>query len=104
MSSVATPAVAPRRVTSRGRRPGTLTVCRWELRKLRSQKRTYLGLGAAVVFPLLFVVLSVLRNGHPNDTPFGAYLHQTGLAAPLLMLFFGSGFLFPLIASLVSGD
>jgi len=31
-------------------------------------------------------------------------VHQTGLAAPLLMLFFGSGFLFPLIAALVSGD
>ena len=29
--------------------PGTLTVYRWELSKLRFQKRTYLGLGAAVV-------------------------------------------------------
>ena len=29
--------------------PGVLTVYRWELRKLRAQKRTYLGLGAAAV-------------------------------------------------------
>ena len=31
-------------------------------------------------------------------------MRETGLAAPLLMLLFGSGFLFPLIAALVSGD
>jgi ABC-2 type transport system permease protein len=89
----------------RGRRPGTLTVWYWELRKLRAQKRTYLGLGAAVVFPLLFVILATTRRHHGGeDTVFAAYIGQTGLAAPLLMLFFGSGFLFPLIAALVSGD
>ena len=33
------------------RSPGALTVYRWELRKLRSQKRTYLGLGAAMLVP-----------------------------------------------------
>ena len=37
-------------------RPGTLTVYRWELRKLRAQKRTYLGLGAAALVPIVFVV------------------------------------------------
>jgi len=95
-------AAAPALRPGRGRRPGTLTVLRWELRKLRSQKRTFLGLGAAVVFPLLFVILS--RRGHHGDSAFAAYIGQTGLAAPLLMLFFGSGFLFPLIAALVSGD
>jgi ABC-2 type transport system permease protein len=94
-------APAPPRV---GRRPGTPTVLRWELRKLRAQKRTYLGLGAAVLFPLLFVILASARRHHGGDTPFAAYVGQTGLAAPLLMLFFGSGFLFPLIAALVSGD
>lgn len=92
------------RVTRRGHRPGTPTVLQWELRKLVSQRRTYLGLGAAVFFPLLFVVLTGIRHGHPDEMPFGPYIRRTGLAAPLLMLFFGSGFLFPLIASLVSGD
>ena len=87
-----------------GRRPGTLTVLRWELRKLRAQKRTFLGLGAAVVFPLLFVVLAASRSGHGHDTPFATQVRETGLVTPLLMLLFGSGFLFPLIAALVSGD
>ena len=105
MSATGQVAPAPAGLRSGGRRPGTLVVTRWELRKLRSQKRTFLGLGAAVFFPLLFVVLSATRaHAHPGDTPFAAYVHQTGLAAPLLMLFFGSGFLFPLIAALVSGD
>ena len=108
MSAAATEATrvpgAPLAPAKLRHRPGTPTVLRWELRKLRSQKRTYLGLGAAVVFPLLFVILSSSRHGHPGDTPFSAYVRETGLAAPLLMLFFGSGFLFPLIAALVSGD
>jgi len=99
----AAPALGGR--TRRRRRPGTLTVLGWELRKLRAQKRTYLGLGAAAVFPLLFVILAASRDRHGGgDTPFAAYVGQTGLAAPLLMLFFGSGFLFPLLAALVSGD
>jgi ABC-2 type transport system permease protein len=105
VSAIGEPATFPAPATAaRRHRPGTPTVLRWELRKLLSQKRTYLGLGAAVFFPLLFVVLTALRHGHPDETPFGPYLRKTGLAAPLLMLFFGSGFLFPLIASLVSGD
>jgi len=36
--------------------PGTLTVYRCELRKLRAQRRTYLGLAAAAIAPLIFVV------------------------------------------------
>ena len=104
MSAVGQPAGVAVGTRVRRRRPGTPTVLRWELRKLMSQKRTYLGLGAAVFFPLLFVVLTGIRHGHPDETPFGPYLRRTSLAAPLLMLFFGSGFLFPLIAALVSGD
>ena len=36
--------------------PGIATVYRWELTKLRYQKRTYLGLGAAIAVPIIFVV------------------------------------------------
>ena len=88
----------------RTRRPGVRTVYRWELRKLRSQKRTYLGLGFAIVMPLLFVVTLAIRNGQPNDVPFGAYVRETGLAIPLVLLIFGSIWLFPLITALVAGD
>src|SRR4051812_50227486 len=83
--------------------PGVLTVYRWELRKLRSQKRTYLGLGAAVVVPLIFVAAIALRNGGPEDVAFGRYIHDTGLAIPLVLLLFGAIWMFPLITALVAG-
>ncbi|MDX6377957.1 MAG: type transport system permease protein [Gaiellaceae bacterium] len=84
--------------------PSVLTVTRWEARKLVSQKRTYLGLAAAVGAPLLFVGALAVQNGAPTDEPFGASVRSSGLAIPLLMLVFGSIWLFPLIAALVAGD
>jgi len=85
--------------------PGVLTVYRWELRKLRSQKRTYLGLGAAAIVPVIFVVALVAQGGRgPEDVAFGRYLHSTGLAVPLVLLLFGSIWMFPLITALVAGD
>lgn len=84
--------------------PSLLTVYRWELRKLRSQKRTYLGLGAAILVPLIFSTAVALRPGGPDDVPFGRYIQDTGLAIPLVMLLFGSIWLFPLITALVAGD
>lgn len=85
-------------------RHGVLTVYRWELRKLRAQKRTYLGLGAAAAVPIIFVVALVTGGGQPNDVAFGRYVHETGLAVPLVLLLFGSIWLFPLITALVAGD
>jgi ABC-2 type transport system permease protein len=85
-------------------RPGVLTVYRWELRKLRSQKRTYIGLGAAVVVPLIFVAAVAIRSGGPEEVAFGRYIHDTGLAIPLVLLLFGSVWMFPLITALVAGD
>jgi ABC-2 type transport system permease protein len=84
--------------------PGTLTIYRWELRKLRAQKRTYLGLGAAAAVPIIFVTALVTGGGRPNDVAFGRYVHETGLAVPLVLLLFGSIWLFPLITALVAGD
>jgi ABC-2 type transport system permease protein len=83
---------------------GTLTVYRCELRKLRAQKRTYLGLAAAAVAPLIFVVALALQSGSPNDVPLGREVRDSGLAIPLVLLVFGSIWLFPLIAALVAGD
>jgi hypothetical protein len=42
--------------------PGVATVYRWELTKLRYQKRTYLGLGAAILPVILGVALSKTAN------------------------------------------
>jgi ABC-2 type transport system permease protein len=100
VTSVAAPRVARRT----GRRPGVGTVYRWELRKLRSQKRTYLGLGAAALVPLIFIVALLSSSGGPEDVPFGRYVRETGLAIPLVGLLFSSIWLFPLITSLVAGD
>ena len=84
--------------------PGVLTVYRWELRKLRAQKRTYLGLGAAIAVPLIFVLALVIEGGQPEEVAFGRYVDQTGLAIPLVLLLFGSIWMFPLITALVAGD
>ena len=80
------------------------TVYGWELRKLVAQKRTYLGLAAAALVPVIFVVALALQSGQPNDVAFGRYVRQSGLAIPPVILIFGSIWLFPLITALVAGD
>lgn len=91
---------------TRARKPSTLIVLRWELRKLRSQKRTYLGLGLAVLFPLIFVLAQNLRSHHAaqGGNIFSGYITHSGLATPVLILLWTSVFLLPLIAALVAGD
>lgn len=87
-------------------RPGIGAVYRWELVKLRYQKRTYLGLGAAVLVPLLFVLAIQLRPMHRGGGAFAFsdYLTRSGLVLPLVILLFGAIWLFPLIVALVAGD
>jgi ABC-2 type transport system permease protein len=84
--------------------PGVATVYRWELRKLRAQKRTYIGLGAAILVPLVFIFALLTSNGGPEEIPFGRYVRDSGLAIPLVAMFFGSIWFFPLVTALVSGD
>ncbi len=94
---------APGAVAGRG--PGVLTVYRWELTKLRYLKRTYLGLGAAVIVPILFVLAVHFRQHHGHgDFAFSSYLDRSGLAVPLVILLFGAVWMFPLITALVAGD
>ena len=45
-----------------------------------------------------------VQTGGPNDVPFGRYVRDSGLATPLVLLLFGSIWLFPLITALVAGD
>jgi len=85
--------------------PSTATVYRWELFKLRHQKRTYIGLGAAIVVPILFVLAIHFRHRqHGGDFAFSSYLDRSGLAVPLVILLFGAVWMFPLITALVAGD
>ena len=86
-------------------RPTILTVYRWELIKLRHQKRTYLGLGAAAIVPILFAVAIHFRHArHGGEFAFASYLNRSGLAVPLVILLFGAIWMFPLITALVAGD
>ncbi len=101
------PALAPVAARdARSPRPHTWTVWRWEMRKLISQKRTYLGLGLAVILPLIFVLVQRLRGpqGHDRGNIFASHITQSGLTTPVLMLLFLSVFMLPLIAALVAGD
>ncbi len=102
----ASPVLAPAAGAIHGRRPSIVTVWRWELRKLVSQKRTYLGLGLAAILPVIFVVVQNLRGGrgHDQGNIFASHITQSGLATPVLMLLFLSVFMLPLIAALVAGD
>jgi len=96
---------APRLAPASFKRAATMTVYRWELRKLVSQKRTYLGFGLAIILPLIFVIVQSLRHHHDRgENIFASQITQSGLATPVLMLLFLSVFMLPLIASLVAGD
>jgi ABC-2 type transport system permease protein len=105
VSSVASASpLAP--ATHTHRRPSTLTVYRWELRKLVSQKRTYLGLALIVILPLFFVIFQSVRqhHGRAGESIFAAQITESGLATPVLMLTFLVLFMLPLVAALVAGD
>jgi len=85
-------------------RPTVLTAYRWELRKLLSQKRTYIGVGAAALLPILFVSVMGLQKGGPYDAPLGHNLRKSGLALALVVLTFASRFGAQLVTALVAGD
>jgi ABC-2 type transport system permease protein len=76
----------------------------WELRKLRAQKRTYLGIVGAALVPIAFVLALAFQKGTPNDVPLGRTIRETGLATPFVVLIFMSIWGLPLVTALVAGD
>src|SRR5207244_1313010 len=96
----------PRHDRGRRRRGGCrmTAVYKWEVLKLLAQKRTYLGVFAAMAIPLAFVITLLFQKGGPNDVPLGRYIRETGLVTPFVVLFFMSFWGFPLITALVAGD
>ncbi len=106
MSSVAVSSAAGAAARPRARRPSTLTVYRWELRKLVAHVRTYVGLALVIILPLFFVVFQNVhqRHDHGADNIFATQITQSGLATPVLMLLFLSAFMLPLVTALVAGD
>jgi ABC-2 type transport system permease protein len=85
-------------------RPGVRTIYAWELRKLRAQKRTFIGLGCALLVPLIFIVALLADDDGPEGIPFADYVRESGLAIPLVGLYFAAFWFFPLITALVAGD
>jgi ABC-2 type transport system permease protein len=84
--------------------PSVATAYRWELRKLVSQKRTYIGVGAAALLPVIFVSVMAVQSGGPYDAPLGHNLRKSGLALALVVLTFASRFGAQLVTALVAGD
>jgi ABC-2 type transport system permease protein len=78
----------------------------WETRKLVRQKRTWWGLGTAIVYALAFVLaLSLKKNaGIPPDIPLARQVTRTAVVLPLALLAFATFFGAPVISSLVAGD
>ncbi len=79
----------------------------WELRKLTAQWRTYLGLAAMVAVPVAFVIayqISPPTGSGEEDVALSVVVTQTGFALPLVVLFYTSLALQPLVTALVAGD
>ena len=80
----------------------------WELRKLVAQKRSWIGLAAAAVVELVFLISIEISKVTPNDGPYadpmGQGLRHSGLALTPVVLkeiaYFGPA----IIAALVGGD
>lgn len=89
---------------------GALIAYRWELRKLAAQRRTWLGIAAAVLVPAIFLVsiqiskVTLHPPDGPYDTPLGVNLRRSGLSLDLVV-FKLMGVIGPaLIVALVAGD
>lgn len=79
-------------------------VTEWELRKLAAQKRTYLGVVAALVTPVAMIGTFSFQDKLPLEYPFGRFLHLTGYATSYVLIGFVAVWLLPLLVCLVAGD
>ena len=84
--------------------PGTATVLRVELAKLREQLAMRVLLAVCVLAPLGFATVMRIQGAVPADTLFGRWAKTTGFASPLTVLGFAGSWGFPLLAGIVAGD
>jgi ABC-2 type transport system permease protein len=89
---------------------GALVAYRWEVRKLMAQRRMWLGIAAAALAPVIFLIsiqiskVTLHPPDGPYDTPMGTNLRVSGLALDLVV-FKLIGVVGPtLIVALVAGD
>ena len=87
---------------------GALIAYRWELRKLTAQRRNWLGIAAAALVPVIFLISiqisKVTPHDGPYDTPLGPNLRHTGLALDFVVFKLMAVIGPTLIAALVAGD
>jgi len=83
---------------------GARAVWRWELGKLTGQVRLWAVIALCTAGPFLVAVAVTAQSSVPQDTLFGQWLHQSGLALPLVVLGFVGQWALPLLTSVVSGD
>jgi ABC-2 type transport system permease protein len=83
---------------------GVLTVAGVEWSKLMAQLKVRLVLGVCVVSPFAFAVAMRVQSSVPTDTLFGRTVTESGFAVPLVVLGFAALWVFPVLASIVSGD
>lgn len=84
----------------------TLRAYGLELRKLRAQKRTWMGFGAAALYAIAFVLALSLKKhaGIPPDIPLAKQVTNSSVVLPLALLSFATFFGAPIISALVAGD
>ena len=76
----------------------------WEMSKLAAQTKSRAVLGFCLIAPIAVVLILKGQQPPPKDTLFGRYIHETGLAVPLLMLGFATQWILPLLTAVVAGD
>jgi len=86
------------------RRSGALVVYRLELLKISRmiQVRTMAVLG--IIGPFLAVAVLRVQSATPGDTAFGQWVHESGLAIPMVVLGFGAPWVGPVLVAVVAGD
>jgi ABC-2 type transport system permease protein len=87
-----------------GGRPGTLTVWRLELAKLRGQWRVRAIALMCLAGPFIIVAGLNVQTATPGDTAFGQWVHASGFAIPMVILGFGGQWLLPVGTAVVAGD
>jgi ABC-2 type transport system permease protein len=86
------------------RHTGVLVVWRLELAKLSGLLRVRAITAACLIVPFLAVVGLHLQSTTPGDTPFGQWVHASGLAIPMVVLGFGGQWVLPVLTAVVAGD
>jgi len=104
VSGATLPARAEPKVTKEARWSAVWAVIRFEMAKLFAQWPTRILPLACVLAPIAFAGVLRLQSGVPQDTLFGAWVHKSGFAVPLVILSFAGAWGFPIIAGIVGGD